>query len=125
MSIARVLGVALVLLGAVATCFPQWFSPLTRAAEPTADLFEAVERRVRAGMVLGAGLMLLGVPALRPWSVSVPTAVVYVVAGALAARIFGLLVDGVAPKQWLLVVLECVLMAAAAGWLWWSGGGVR
>lgn len=74
MNVARILGIALAVFGVVASVFPQWFSFLTGATEPTADLFEAVERRVRAGMVLGVGLTLLGVTALRPWSTSLPSA---------------------------------------------------
>lgn len=53
-------------------------------------MFEAVERRVRGGMLLGVGLCFIAVTALRPWSTSIPTAIFYFMAGALAARLFGL-----------------------------------
>ena len=122
MSVSHVVGIALAVLGVVAAVFPGWFGPLTGGPEPPVDLFEAVERRVRGGMVLGAGLCFLAVPALRPWSVSVPTALFYLMAGALAARLLGLLVDGAVPKQWLLVAVEAGVMTVAALWLWRSSG---
>ena len=117
----RVFGFALVALGVAAAVMPHWFAPLTGASAPTVDLFEAVERRVRGGMVLGVGLAFIAITALRPWSTSIPLAIFYFMVGALAARLLGLLVDGVVPKQWLLVAVEAVFMALAALWLWRSG----
>lgn len=122
MSGYRILGIALAAFGVVATLFPQWFAFLTGGPEPPVDAFEAVERRVRAGMVLGVGLGFIAVTALRPWSTSIPTAIFYLMTGALAARLYGLLVDGTGSKQWLLVAIEAVVMAAAAIWLWRSTG---
>ncbi len=109
-------------LGVVAAVFPNWFGPLTGGPEPPADAFEAVERRVRGGMLLGVGLCFLAMTALVPWSTSIPTAIFYFMTGALAARLLGLLLDGTAPKQWLLVAVEAVVMAIAALWLWRSSG---
>ena len=40
----------------------------------------------------------------------------------LAARLVGIIVDGVVPKQWALVAVEAVFMALAALWLWRSSG---
>lgn len=122
MSGSHIVGIGLVVLGALAAVFPHWFGPLTGGPEPPADLFETVERRVRGGMVLGVGLCFIAIPALRPWSTSIPTALFYLMAGALAARLFGLLVDGAVPKQWLWVAVEAGVMAAAALWLWRNGG---
>ena len=73
-------------------------------------------------MVLGVGLCFLAIPALRPWSVSIPTALFYFMVGALAARLLGLMVDGAVPKQWLMVAIEAAVMTAAALWLWRSSG---
>lgn len=122
MSGVHIFGIALAVLGVLAAVFPNWFGPLTGGPEPPADLFEAVERRVRGGMLLGVGLCFIAITALRPWSTSIPTAVFYFMAGALAARLLGLLVDGAVPKQWLLVAVEAVVMAVAAVWLWRSTG---
>ncbi len=120
MSGFRILGICLTVIGTVAAVCPHWFSPLTGGPEPAVDVFEAVERRVRGGMVLGLGLVFIAVPGLRPWSTSIPTAIFYFITGALAARLLGLLVDGVVPKQWLLVAVEVGVMTLVALWLWRS-----
>lgn len=122
MSGLRIFGLVLAILGVVATVFPQWFGPLTGGPEPAVDIYEAIERRVRGGMVLGLGLMFVGIPALRPWSTSIPLVIFYFMTGALAARLFGLIVDGMVPGQWLLVAVEAGVMTLVALWLWRSGG---
>lgn len=122
MSGFRILGMVLAVVGVVAAMFPSWFGPLAGGPEPAADVFEAVERRVRGGMVLGVGLAFIAVTELRPWSVSIPSVIFYFMTGALAARLLGLLVEGVVPKQWLLVAVEAVVMALAAIWLWHTTG---
>ncbi|GAB5536826.1 MAG: hypothetical protein Rubg2KO_30750 [Rubricoccaceae bacterium] len=118
----HIIGIALAVLGVMTAVFPGWFGPFTGGPEPPVDVFETVERRVRGGMVLGVGLCFIALTALRPWSVSIPTALFYFMTGALAARLLGLLFDGAVPKQWLLVAVEAVVMAAAAFWLWRSSG---
>lgn len=120
MPIARLIGIALAIVGVVAAIFPHWFGALTGG--PAVDVYEAVERRVRGGMLLGVGLGCIAIPTLRPWAVSVPSAIFYLMTGALAARLLGVIVDGAVPKQWLWVAVEAVVMALAAVWLWWRGG---
>ena len=122
MSGFRIFGIVLAVVGVVVAIFPGWFGPLTGGPEPPVDAFEAVERRVRGGMVLGVGLAFIAVTALRPWSVSIPSAIFYFMTGALAARLVGIIVDGVVPKQWALVAVEAVFMTLAALWLWRSSG---
>lgn len=120
MTIFRIIGIALAVLGVLASVFPNWFSVLS--GPDSTDIFEAIERRVRGGMVLGLGLCFIAVTALRPWSTSIPTAIFYFMTGALAARLLGLLVDGIVPKQWLWVAVETGVMTLAALWLWRFGG---
>ena len=103
--------------------FPGWFEPLTGGPEPAADIFEAVERRVRGGMVLGVGLIFIARTELRPWSVTVASAVFYFMLGALLARILGLIVEGIDPRQWLYAGVETLLMTLAALWLWHASPG--
>ena len=122
MSGFRIFGIVLSVVGVVVAILPGWFGPLTGGPESPVDVFEAVERRVRGGMVLGVGLTFIAVTALRPWSVSIPSAIFYFMTGALAARLVGIIVDGVVPKQWALVAVEAVFMALAALWLWRSSG---
>lgn len=118
----RIVGIVLALVGVVATIFPEWFAPLTRATEPTLDVFEAVERRVRGGMIFAVGLIFLVVTALRPWGTSVPTAIFCFVSGALAARLFGMAVHGAVPKQWMWVGAEAAIIAVVTFWLSRSSG---
>ena len=122
MSGYHIFGIALAVLGVVAAVFPNWFGPLTGGPGPPLDVFEAVERRVRGGMLLGVGLCFIAITGLRPWSTSIPTAIFFFMTGALAARLLGLIIDGTVPKQWLLVAIEAVAMALAAFWLWRSSG---
>ncbi|MCB9545275.1 MAG: DUF4345 family protein [Myxococcales bacterium] len=122
MSGVRVLGLVLAAVGVVAAIAPGWFGPLTRYPQPPADVFEVVESRVRGGMILGVGLIFLAVPALRPWTVSIPAAILWFVAGALIARLLGIAVDGAVPKQWLWVAVEAGLMGILGAWLWRAGG---
>lgn len=114
----RIFGIILAVVGVAAAAFPGWFGPLTGGAEPPPDLFEAVERRVRGGMLLGVGLSFIAITELRPWSTSLPSAIFYFMAGALAARLLGMVVDGIVAKQWLLVAVEAGAMTLAALWLW-------
>ncbi len=122
MSVFRIVGIVLALIGVVASIFPSWFGPLTGGAEPPVDVFQAVERRIRGGMLFGAGLCLIAITQLKPWSTSIPSARFYLMTGALAARILGLVVDGTGPRQWLWVAVEAAVMTAAALWLWRAGG---
>ena len=120
MSGFRIFGIAVAVFGVVATIFPQWFAFITKAAEPTPDLYEQVERHVRGGMVFSVGLMFMAITSLRPWSVSIPSVIFYFVTGALVARVYGVIVVGAVPKQWMWMGVEAVLMAVAAFWLWRS-----
>ena len=120
----RILGMVLAAVGAVAAVVPGWFGPLTGGPEPPIDVYHAIERRIRGGMLLGVGLTFIAVTALRPWSTSIPSAIFYLMTGALAARLLGLLVDGTVPRQWLWVAVEAAVMTLAALWLWRSGGPV-
>lgn len=123
MSALGVVGIAVAGFGAAMAVFPGWFGPLTGGPEPPADAFEAIERRIRGGMVLGAGLVLIARTALRPWSVTIASVLFYVLLGALLARVLGLMIEGNDSRQWLYVALEGVLIAIPALWLWRASAG--
>jgi hypothetical protein len=117
----RILGVGLATLGIVMAAYPHWFGALTGSTEPAVDVFASIERRIRGGMVLGIGLVLIARTTLRPWSTLVPTVALYFVAGALVVRLVGLVVDGDDARQWMWVAGEAFVVALAAVWLWRAG----
>lgn len=119
MTLPRIVGLIVAGLGALATVAPGWFEPLIGA--PTDDAYQAIERRVRGGMVAGVGLALVARTTLRPWGDTIAYGVFCVLLGALLARLFGILVEGTFPRQWMLVAVEVGLMALPALWLWRSG----
>ena len=47
-------------------------------------------------------------------------ALFYFMLGALLARILGLIIEGIHPRQWMLVAVETGVMTLAALWLWRS-----
>lgn len=100
------------------SAFPDWFHPLTGGAEPAANAFEAIERRIRGGMLAGLGLVFVARTELRPWPVTIASVLLYVLVGALLARLLGLIIEGNDSRQWLLVAVEGGLIGAAALWLW-------
>ena len=123
MTLLRILGVVLAGLGILMAVFPSWFGVLTGGTEPPVGVFESIERRIRGGMVLGVGLVLISWTALRPWSTIVPMVTLYFVAGALVVRLMGLLIDGQDPRQWMWVAGEAFVVGLAAAWLWRAGAG--
>ena len=64
------------------SAFPDWFQPLTGGPGPAADTFEAIERRIRGGMLMGLGLVFVARTTLRPWSVTIASVLLYVLVGA-------------------------------------------
>ena len=116
----RIFGIVLSGLGLLASASPGWFEPLIGAS--TEDAYQAVERRVRGGMLAGVGLAFIARTELRPWADTIAYGVFYVLLGALLARLLGLAIEGTHPRQWLLVAVEAGLMVLPALWLWRSGG---
>lgn len=115
----RIFGLALAGLGALASVFPAWFEPLIGASPE--DAYQAIERRVRGGMVAGVGLAFVARITLRPWGDTLAQGIFYVLLGALLARLVGIVLEGSIPRQWMLVAVEAGLMVLPAVWLWRSG----
>jgi hypothetical protein len=122
-SALRIVGLVVAALGAVMSAFPDWFQPLTGGPGPAADTFEAIERRIRGGMLMGLGLVFVARTTLRPWSVTIASVLLYVLVGALVARILGLIIEGNDSRQWLYVAIEGGLIGVAALWLWRATAG--
>jgi len=80
------------------------------------DTFEAIERRIWWGLLIGLGMLLIFNQQWTPWLPTFLVTTVALLAGLLVARFMGIVLDGSVPKQWLLVLVE---VAIAAPLLWW------
>lgn len=118
----RILGGVLVLAGLVLSVAP------TLALDPgdAPDLFEAIERHVRWGLLIGIGLLLAVRTSLRPWRVTFAHLVCWVSAGYLVARLIGIAVEGASSgRQWLWVGVEVAICLVAGGYLVRKRDGAR
>ncbi len=109
----QIVGAVLALVGAVLACAPT----LVHDPGPAADVFAAIERRIPWGGVGGLGVLLLVHTRLRPWTSTVASAVLWLTAGLLAARVVGLALDGTDDKQWMWVGVEALVAGAAAAYV--------
>ncbi len=110
----RFLAVLMVVAGAVLIVAPT----LAYDPGPAPDTFEAIERRIWWGGLLGLGAAVL---AYRPatWPIALGWLVFWVVSGFLVARLVGLVLDGADDlRQWGWVAAETALVAAAS---WFVG----
>ena len=80
------------------------------------DPFEAVERRIWWGLIIGVGLVPFFHNELRPWLPTVLAIVSSLLVGILVARLIGILLDGSVLKQWLYVGIENVMIAPLVWW---------
>lgn len=99
---------ALLIVGSLVLVFaPQ----LVSDPGPAKGTFEAVERRVRWGILTGLGAFLVMFRALKPWAIGFLTFAFWIVTGYLVARLIGIALDGFdSPKQWMWVGVEAVLI---------------
>lgn len=112
----RIVGGLLLVLGVLLVLDPGLIG-----MEPvTDDVFAAVERRIPGGGVAGLGAVMLtwqpGVGRLAHLS----GFVLWLCLGLLVARFYGIVVDGVHPRQWMWVVVEAAIVAVAGAGLWWA-----
>jgi hypothetical protein len=110
--ITRAAGLIILIIGLIIVVNPEL---VTNKPVPE-DTFEAIERRIWWGLLIGAGLLLLFNHQWTPWLPTVLITVVALITGLLAARLIGILLDGSVIKQWYLVIVELVI---AAPFLWW------
>ena len=110
----RMLGVVLVVAGLVLV----WAPTLVLDPGPPPDTFEAVERHVRWGALVGVGALLVARRHLRPWAVTIAAAVLCLDLGYLVARIIGIALAGTdSNRQWMWVAVEVVIAAVVVAYL--------
>ena len=112
--IFRGLGVLLILVGFVVSANPE----LIIQKPVPIDVFEAVERRVWWGLIIGIGLLLMFHHQVQPWLLTLAAAGVALTSGILVARFIGIVLDGSHPKQWFWVVVELLIIVGFAFWYW-------
>ena len=118
----RVLGV----LGAIAGLVLSTVPTLVSDPGPAADSHEAIERRVWWGALTGFGVLLATLRSVRPWSIAFASFVFWIVAGFLAARVIGLVLDGTdSSKQWMWTAIEVGICCVAAIYLRRRGASSR
>lgn len=110
--IHRVFGCALIIAGVVLVSNPE----LVINKPIPADTFEAVERRIWWGLLIGAGVLLLFHHQFHPWLRTVVATIAALVFGLLVARLIGIVLDGAVIKQWIYVGVEIVILAPL---IWW------
>ena len=111
-TVSRVLGLLTLIAGIIIVANPEL---ITKKPIP-ADTFEAIERRIWWGLLIGLGLLLLFNQQWTPWLPTLLITAVALLVGLLAARLIGIVLDGSVVKQWYLVLVE---IAIAAPLLWW------
>ena len=110
--ISRMIGGILILAGLILIANPE----LVSSKPVPTDIFEAIERRIWWGLIVGFGVLLLFHHQLRPWLQTLAATLSALVVGLLVARLLGIILDGSVLKQWLYVVIELVILAPL---LWW------
>lgn len=110
--LTRALGFIILITGIVIVVNPEL---ITNKAVPD-DTFEAIERRIWWGLLIGPGLLLMFNRQWSPWLPALLISLVALIAGLLAARLIGIALDGSIVRQWYLVLVEIVI---AAPLLWW------
>jgi len=110
--ISRILGALMVVAGLVLVINPEL---LTGGTVPT-DTFEAIERRVWWGLIIGVGVLLLLHHHFQPWLRTLVATGSALLFGLLAARLIGIVLDGSVMEQWTYAGIEFAVLAIL---FWW------
>lgn len=110
--ILRVIGVVVVIVGVTLAWNPELVS---RQPIPE-DTFEATERRIWWGVIIGVGTLLLFHRQLQPWMATIAATGSALLFGLLVARLIGIMLDGSVVKQWINVGIELVMLLPLVWW---------
>ena len=108
----RLVGVALIVAGVTLVSNPE----LVSNKPVPDDTFEAIERRIWWGLIIGFGILLLFHHQLQPWLKTIAATGSSLLIGLLIARLIGIMLDGSVAKQWLYVGIELVILAPLVWW---------
>ena len=110
--VLRVIGCALIIAGLTLVSNPE----LVSNKPIPSDTFQAIERRIWWGVLIGLGCLPLFHRQLRPWVPTLAATLSSLVFGMLVARLIGILLDGSVAKQWLLLGVEAAVLTP---FVWW------
>lgn len=110
--VLQVVGVIILLLGAILSYNPELVSnkPIPE------DAFQAVERRVRWGFLMGVGMLLIFHHQITPYLFTVAALGMTLTLGALISRVMGIFLDGSVPRHWMWVAVELVMVIGFGIW---------
>ncbi len=110
--ILRMVGLLTIAIGVTLVWNPELIS---NKPVPT-DTFEAIERRIWWGLLIGFGCLFLFHHQVQPWTKTIAATGSSLLFGLLMARLIGIMLDGSVVKQWIYVGIEIVIMAP---FVWW------
>ncbi len=108
-----IVGTVLVVVAVVYAIDPGLFG----ADERPADLYEAIERRVKLGGVVALGFFVVHGGWRAPWHRIAAAVVGWFAAGYLLVRVIGIGLEGHEQGQWIFVAIEVAMMVACAWWV--------
>jgi len=108
----KIYGFGLITLGLALV----WNPELVSSKPVPNDTFEAIERRIWWGLIIGFGCLLLFHQQLKPWVTTIAATGSALIFGLLVARLMGIMLDGSVAKQWLYVGIELVILAPLVAW---------
>ncbi len=108
----QVAGFILLLSGVVLSYTPE----LVSSKPIPEDTFHAIERRVRWGFLIGLGMLLMFHHQVKPYLFTAAALGMTLILGALISRVMGIVLDGSAPRQWMWVVVEFVMVIGFGVW---------
>lgn len=110
--VLQIVGVVILLLGVILSYNPELVSnkPIPE------DAFQAVERRVRWGFLMGAGMLLIFHHQITPYFFTVAALGMTLTLGALISRVMGIFLDGSVPRHWMWIAVELVMVIGFGIW---------
>lgn len=93
-----------------------WNPELVSKKPVPTDPFQATERRIWWGLIIGFGCLLLFHHQFFPWQATIAATLSALLVGLLVARLIGIILDGSVIKQWINVGIEIVILVPLVWW---------